>query len=242
MNINKRKPRAKTTSGKEGSLMDVVTDKDYGKNTIGEPKKKLSMNAGRTTKKRMSNASSLTDANGNPISTDTTSQASNMRENMDSFRKNMDEKIREIKNYNEYLYHLEPKYKELQLFNGNILVRLKRIPMFQTVTVGDNTEEIYAPVMIPKPSAGDPSGREGTKVEHPYPYTNVGVVVSSDSDKVAVGDTVQLTHKAMDIHWNPVSASFEWPSAFYHHFDGVEHRGYVLIREYDLEAKLNEQV
>lgn len=240
MNVGRKKPKAKGKNGKEGSLMDVVTDPDYGRDTRGEAKERISMNSG---KRELPNSKGkLLDANGNEINAPKDTGEKLTKEEFQYINEAMSKKIKEIKSYNEYLYHLEPKYKELELFNGMVLVRLKRIPSFQEVEIAGEKSEIYIPIQATKPNPADPTGREGMKVDHPYPYTNVGVVVSSDSDKLSAGDTVQLTRKAMNFHWNLSVGEWEWANAFYHHADGLEYRGYVLIREYDIEAKLNERV
>lgn len=229
----------KSKSKRMGSVMDVVSDPNYGKDTRGDFKGTYHMSS--TGVKPSSSIGKIYDKDGNEISKPVTDNTVT-KENLKEVRKNMDDKIKQIKNYNQYLYHLDKKYQELELFNGMVLVRLKLIPTYKTMNVNGNEEEIFFPLKAIRPSNADPTGRAGVPVDHPYPYTNVGVVVASDNDKLEPGDTIQLTRKAMNFHWSPVEENWDWPIAFYHHSDGMDHKGYVLIREYDIEAKLNERV
>lgn len=233
----------KSASKKRGTLMETVTDPNYGKDTRGEAKDKVFM-GNNPSGLRPTAGATIIDANGNEIKSKPVEKKEERMTEAEFRMVNeaMKAKIQEIKDYNNNLYELDKKYTSLKTFNGGILVRLKRIPTYREVEVAGEVSEIYIPVHAVKPSMADPHGREGIKVEHPFPYTNVGVVVSSDSPKLQVGDTVQLTRKSLSFHWSPVEGTWEWPQAFYHHNDGIEFQGYVLLREYDIEAKLNERV
>jgi hypothetical protein len=203
----------KNASGKKGSLMDVITDSNYGKDTRGEAKGKV----------YMSNSNNIILPSGHSIDLaarqQATLQAKALQEMTDA--------------YNASLYELDPEYSELELFNGTMLVRLKRQP--------STKNGIILSSVVAKPSNANPDA-EGEKVENPFPYENVGVVVCSDNDKFNSLDTVQITDKAMNFHWNLVKRDWEWPIAFTKYDDRDGFYGYVLLREYDIQCKFKKRL
>lgn len=202
---------AKLSTGankKKGNIMDIVSDANYGVDTRGDFKGTYFVHQPQK-------------------ETNTIISATEEKQSSFNYNSKVEERIKKVNMYNEMLFELDPIYSSLEVLNEMTIIRLFKMPIV-------NQAGMFLSSMVNKPSNGDP-GRVGEKVEHPFPFQQIGVVVSTSSKQPQLrpGRLVQVTEKTMNFHWNLVKQDWEWPALFRLQ-DGDE--GYILIRDYDIQV------
>lgn len=230
----------KSKSGKHGSIYEVVSDKDYGKDTRGEAKDKVYMNTTKGADKGKGKIIAPDLAMGEKIK-----QLEDTLSGVDSHPD-----VVSANEHNNNINVIPDIYgSKLSLSPGSILVRLyKIVPVENGFYVG------YPQLKMPSRATGDPGLGNETQV-HPFPFKTIGIIhnISNSvkthmSDKngdnywpgFEVGAKVIIDSSVLKVDFNPDIWKIVPPVYKFVHPEDKEHQdGYVLIRSNHIKAIIN---